>query len=243
MPELPDLADLIAVVDSRAGSGSALDRVSVAETLVTELNRLGDRLLGYCIEQARAQGHSWSDIGTHLGVSRQAAQQRYGPRWASLTLADLAQAGAFPRLTARTRTALERAEQHVRRLRHDSLGTEHLLLAILDDEQTLAARALHALGVAAADLRAAVEQRVPAGDTPAPAAIPVGASARRGLDAALSEALELGHNYIGTEHLLLGLLHDTRGPASRALAEQGVGLDAVRSAIKDLISEYLRTRE
>lgn len=260
MRDLPELSQLVGIVtaESEARHQNALERIDLAESVVAELHNLGDRLVGYFVEQARAEGHSWADIGAHLGVSRQAAQQRYTPRWSSLTLADLTEAGSFTRLTPRTKDALRRAEEHVRRLRHAALGPEHLLLAMLDDADTFAVKALVASGmegtagggaegevgggVDPAALRAALQELVPAGEEPSPATIPVGAPARRALEAALGQALELGHNYIGTEHLLLGLLADRQGPVSRLLADRGLTLDKVRGSVRALIDAYLQAR-
>jgi hypothetical protein len=240
MTELPDLSALIAIVDGRSDPGNTLERITVAEELTADLRALGDRLVGYYIELARAEGYSWSDIGAHLGVSRQAAQQRYTPRWSSLTMADLTQAGAFARLTKRANEVLVRSEKHARRLRHDSVGSEHLLLAILDDPASLAVKALIAEGAEPTDLRTATEERVPAGDAPSPAAVPVSPAARRALEASLKEALELGHNYIGTEHMLLGLLHDAHSGAGRLLSEAGVTHHTARATIQEILSGYLR---
>jgi hypothetical protein len=89
--------------------------------LTAELGRLGDRLIGYFVEQARAEGFSWTDIGEYLGVSRQAAQQRYTARRSTLSLDDLVQAGAFQRLAPRARTALTNAVEHARRLSHATI--------------------------------------------------------------------------------------------------------------------------
>lgn len=242
MTKLPKLSSLIAIVDSRGDARNNLERITVAEELTADMHALGDRLIGYYIELARAEGYSWSDIGDHLGVSRQAAQQRYTPRWSSLTLSDLTHAGAFTRLTKRAKDALGRAEEHARRLHHDSVGSEHVLLALLDDADSLAVMALRALSTEPADLRATVEARIPAGDRPSPAATPVNPAARRALEASLKEALEMGHNYIGTEHMLLGLLHDTQSGAGHLLGGSGVTLDAARASIQDILSEYLRKK-
>jgi hypothetical protein len=242
--DLPELSQLVGVVtgESEARHQSALERIDLAESVVAELHNLGDRLVGYFVEQARAEGHSWADIGAHLGVSRQAAQQRYTPRWSSLTLADLADAGSFTRLTPRTKEALRRAEDHVRRLRHASLRPEHLLLAVLDDPDTFAVKALAADGVDPAGLREALQRLVPAGEEYSPATIPVDAPARRALEAALGQALELGHNYIGTEHLLLGLVADRQSRVGRLLADRGLTLDKVRGSVRALIDAYLQAR-
>ena len=237
-PALPDLAALIALVD-RAADDGPLEQIGSAEELAADLNRLGDRLIGYFIERARAHGYSWSDIGAHLGITRQAAQQRYTPRWSSLTLADLADAGALARLTARTREALHRAEDHARRLRHTAVEPEHVMLAVLDDAETLAVKALRTLKSDPARLRRELTARLPPGAADPPAAIALHARTRRCLDASVGEALDLGHNYIGTEHVLLGVLHDRHGVAA-LLADRGVTLDGARQAIRTLISEHLR---
>src|SRR5437867_3034124 len=110
-----DLGVLIEHVNSLAGDRGALEKIATAEELTAELGKVGDRLIGYFVEQARAEGFSWTDIGSHLGVSRQAAQQRYTPRQSSLSLDDLARAGAFQHLAPRARTALTNAVGHARR--------------------------------------------------------------------------------------------------------------------------------
>jgi hypothetical protein len=243
MTELPELAQLITIVESQTKAGDALDRITAAEALVADLDRLGDRVIGYFVEQARAEGHSWSDIGAHLGVSRQAAQQRYTPRWSSLTLADLAQAGALTQLTPRTRDCLQQAEGHARRLRHDAIGAEHILLAILENPDTLAVKALRETGADVDAIRTRLEAQLVPGTADSPAAIPVSPQGRRCFGAAVSQALELGHNYIGTEHLLLGLLGDKQSAASQILTEHGADLTASRAAVRELLSAYLRSKE
>jgi hypothetical protein len=225
---LPDLPSLVTLIDETA---TPLDRISAAEDVAAQLTGLGDRLIGYYIEQARAEGCSWTDIGGHLGVSRQAAQQRYTPRWTMLTLADLFGAGAFQRVTARTRAALTRAEDHARRLRAGSVGAGHLLLSILDTNDTLGAKAIRKL-TDPATLRTDLETTLPAGETASPVALPLGVDARRTLEAALAEALEFGHNYIGTEHLLLGLIRDSA--TGKLLNSHGITSESAHQAVRDL---------
>lgn len=242
MAELPDLPALVDAVQSRAASAEPLDGLDAAEVLSAELSALGDRLVGYFVEQARAGGLSWSDIGGHLGVSRQAAQQRYAPRRSGLTLGDLTRAGLLTRLTARTRDALTRAEDHARRRHHPAVEAGHLLLAILDDPDTLATAALRRAGADPSALRTHLLAALPAGSATPPAEPPVGPTARRALEASLSAALDLGHNYVGTEHLLLGLLADPDTAPSQLLAAHGVTPDTARAAVRAAIEEYLRTR-
>ncbi|MFC5824997.1 Clp protease N-terminal domain-containing protein [Nonomuraea insulae] len=239
MPELPDLTALLSIVEERSAGADALTRLTVAEGVLSDLQGLGDRLLGYLVELARAEGCSWSDIGDHLGISRQAAQQRYGRRWSSLTVADLAQSGAFDRYTGRAKQTLERAEAHARRLGDTAVGTDHLLLGILDDQDTLAVLAIAAQGVDPAALRTALDQSLPTGPG-SPATVPIGAETRRTLQAALTETAELRHNYIGTEHMLLGLLRDK---SSAFLREHGIALEPTRAAVRAALDAILRSRE
>ncbi|WP_043624046.1 Clp protease N-terminal domain-containing protein [Nonomuraea candida] len=242
MPELPDLTELLSIVDERSADADALTRLTVAEGVLADLRGVGDRLLGYLVELARAEGCSWSDIGDHLGISRQAAQQRYGRRWSSLTVADLAKSGAFERYTGRAKEALERAEAHARRLERPAIEAGHVLLGILDDPDTLAVRAIAAQGADPAALRSDLEQRLPTGPG-ALTAVPVGPETRRVLSATLLETAELRHNYIGTEHMLLGLLHDKSGTVGKLLREHGIVLDPTRQAIRAALEAFLRSRE
>jgi len=236
-----DLDALIALVEQRCGPDDPLRQIDAAEAVALDLSRLGDRLIGYYVEQARVAGRSWSDIGSHLGISRQAAQQRYAPRWSSLTLADLARAGRLARFTARTRGRLEAAAAQARAAGRP-VSAEDILRAVLEDSQTMAARALVEAGVSGPQLRGELRRRSAAADTgetadagPGGGDVALGRSARRCLDAALGEAIGLGHNYIGTEHLLLGALH--------VIDDFVVTLDDARAGVKDAMNSYLRGRE
>jgi Clp amino terminal domain, pathogenicity island component len=242
MRELPDLSTLVAAVEERAGDQDPLSRIEIAEDVAAELGKLGSRLIGYFVEQARTDGHSWAQIGDRLGVSRQAAQQRYALHRHSLSLTDLADAGALSRLTERTLAALAGAEEHAREHRGTTLNPIDMLLGILDNAETLAVRVIEQLGASREALRAAAEHSATPGTTPSPANLPLSAASRRVLEAALGEALKLGHNYIGTEHLLLGLLHVDDDPAGRILAEHGIRLDPARDAAREAIDAYLRQR-
>jgi len=231
-----ELYTLIERVD-RNGT-DPLTKISTAEELSAELGRLGDRLVGYFVEQARAEGYSWSDIGTHLGMTRQAAQQRYTPRQSTLTMDDVMLGGAFKGLAPRARVAVTDAVEHARRLDHPAVRPTDLLLGLLADPQALAVHVVTRLGGDPEAIRSGLRVT---GDG-APTVIPVEPATRTALAKALSEAIGLGHNYIGTEHLLLGILHDPDGDASQALATAGVTLDAARDAIRQIIEEIVRNR-
>jgi ATP-dependent Clp protease ATP-binding subunit ClpC len=137
----------------------------------------------------------------------------------------------FERFTERARQVVVLAQDEARALRHDYIGTEHLLLGLLREEEGLAARALESLGVTLEDARGQIARVVGIGDEPATGQVPFTPRAKRALELSLREALSLGHNYIGTEHLLLGLVREQEGVAARVLLELGVSGERVRSEI------------
>ncbi|MDT5009838.1 MAG: hypothetical protein QOH57_1455 [Mycobacterium sp.] len=231
-----ELYTLIERVD-RNGT-DPLTKITTAEQLSAELGRLGDRLVGYFVEQARAKGYAWSDIGAHLGMTRQAAQQRYTPRQSALTLDDVLHGAAFKGLAPRARAALTDAVEHARHLEHPAVRPADLLLGLLADPQALAVQVVTRLGGDTEAIRS--ELQVTGGG--APVVIPVEPATRVALAKALSEAIGLGHNYIGTEHLLLGILNDPNSDASRALATVGVTLDAARATLRQIVEEIVRSR-
>jgi hypothetical protein len=239
VPPLPDLSALIAEVESRAAGGGDLDHLLTAERVAGDLDALAARLIGYYVEHARAQGSSWAEIGAHLGISKQAAQQRYASQRLRLTFSDLVQAGALVRFTARTRDALTRAEQHADQLGSATVDPQHMLLAILDDTSTLAAQALDRLGADRDALRASLTtpEHPETPDQTGPP--PLSSAARRVLDAAVTQALRLQHNYVGTEHLLLAMAHTPADPTGQILATHGVAYDQARAAVRAVIDAYL----
>lgn len=149
----------------------------------------------------------------------------------------------FERFTDRARRVLVIAQQEAKTLGHDFLGGQHILLALLSEGEGIAAKALRQQGLVAEEVRQRVRE------APAPASEPVTAAhappftpdAKRSLEAALREALNLGHQHIGTEHLLLGLLRDPQGPAARVLVESGLQLDDVHAAVLQFLSRPVRT--
>ncbi len=128
------------------------------------------------------------------------------------------------------------AGDEARQLRRSHIGSEHILLGLLGEADGLAARVLSSLGVSLALVRAHVTRIVAAGAEPVPARIPFTPRAQRGLELALREALSLGHNYIGTEHLLLGLVREADDVAVRILRESGAEPGTVRAAMIELVS-------
>jgi hypothetical protein len=214
------LDDLLAQVRSTARSGDALDQLAEAVLLADRLGELSDHLVGHFVDQARRSGASWTDIGRSLGVSKQAAQQRFVAR--ALVDADFLTEGRFSRFTPRVREAVVRSATHAGAAGATSVAPEHVLLALLDDPGSLAVRALEALEAPGAGLRERLAADRPAGTAAAGGEhVPFTAASKLLLDRTLREALRLGHNYVGTEHVLLALLEDD-GAAGTALRDAGL---------------------
>jgi ATP-dependent Clp protease ATP-binding subunit ClpC len=142
----------------------------------------------------------------------------------------------FERFTERARHVVGLADYEARTLKHDHIGTEHLLLGLVREDKGVAARVLSSLDVTLERTRGEVVRVVGVGDRDASGQIPFTPLAKHVLAQALHEALVLGHNYIGTEHLLLGLVSLSEGPSVRILADMNVTPEAVRSETLRLIA-------
>jgi ATP-dependent Clp protease ATP-binding subunit ClpC len=140
----------------------------------------------------------------------------------------------FERFTSRARHAVVLAQDEARRLQHNYIGTEHLLLGLLGESDGLASRALQGFGVSADGARDAVVAIIGTGATEPSGHIPFTPRAKKTLELALREALQLHHNYIGTEHILLGLIREGDGVAAQIL-KQHADLLAIRMAVLDLL--------
>jgi ATP-dependent Clp protease ATP-binding subunit ClpC len=139
----------------------------------------------------------------------------------------------FERFTERARQAVVYAQDEARALKHNYIGTEHLLLGLLREEEGLAARVLESLGVSLEEVRPQVARIVGQGDDVTTGQIPFTPRSKKVLELALDEAVGLGHNYIGTEHILLGLVRENQGIAARILLfDFGADADRVRAEIR-----------
>ena len=144
--------------------------------------------------------------------------------------------GMFQRFTDRARRAVHLAQEEARLLRHNYVGTEHLLLGLLYEGEGVAAKTLGSLGISLEAVRAQVEQIIGHGPTTPTGHIPFTPRAKKVLELSLREALQLGHHYIGTEHLLLGLLREGEGVAAQVLARLGADHARVREAVLELLT-------
>ena len=142
----------------------------------------------------------------------------------------------FERFTERARQVVVLAQEEARALRHNYIGTEHILLGLLREEEGVAARVLESLGITADLVRANVVRIVQGGEEVSSGQIPFTPRAKRVLELALREALSLGHNYIGTEHILLGLLSENEGVGVRILLESDVDSEKIRTQVIRMVS-------
>jgi hypothetical protein len=218
---LDDLIEAIEKVHS-----SPLDQLTDAVIAAEHLDDVADHLIGHFVNQARRSGASWTEIGRRMGVTKQAAQKRFvGKEQTTLDPAH-----EFSRFTPRARHTVMAAQEAARAAGSAEITPSHLALGLLSEPDGLAARAIIAQGVTLDGVREAVAATLPpAGDQEPPALIPFDAAAKETLELTFREALRLGHNYIGTEHLLLALLDLQAGQGP--LADLGLGKQAAQEWI------------
>src|SRR5437870_12984889 len=149
----------------------------------------------------------------------------------------------FERFTDRARRVVVLAQEEARLLNHNYIGTEHLLLGLIHEGEGLAAKALESLGVSLEQVRGQVEEMIGVGTATPQGHIPFTPRAKKVLELSLRDALQLGHNYIGTEHILLGVLREGEGVAANVLTKLGLELQKVRQAVLQLMHGASTGRE
>jgi Clp amino terminal domain, pathogenicity island component len=236
-------AALVAYVESLQPGGGPLDHLADAVAVSARLEEQADALLGHFVERARRSGASWTEIGTSIGVSKQAARKRFLPRWDGSD--PIPENAMYARFTKRSRNAVVAGARIARQAGADHTDVAHLAAGLLAEPDGLAAKVIHDAGIGDEQLYRAL------GLEPAPV---TGASgdgigdvdltdgAREALRGSLSAALRLGHNFIGTEHLLLGIL-SAGGPAADQLAGLGLGADAAEHAVTIEIARIQAERQ
>ena len=209
-----DMDQLIKLVRDRSDDASPLGLVHSAVEVSEDVASVADAVVNHYVERAREAGHSWSEIGAAMGVSKQAVHQRFVKQSDRIP--------AMARFTGRAITALDNAQAEARGLSHNFVGTEHLLLGMLRDRDAVGTKVLEEFGVTAGAVKERVEQMIGPGKQRVTGEQPLTPRAAAVLDRCLSEALKLGHNYVGTEHLMLALYGEKQGVASRVMKELGV---------------------
>ncbi len=220
-----------------SGSGSS---VSAAATSAVQVEEFSKRLasLEKAAKTLKEPGKIEAEVRDLRGIMkalnatvRQFAtgvteEERERPRTAS----------RFEKFTEYARQVLTQSLEEAKRFNHTYIGTEHLLLSLLNQKEGVAARVLVKLGVSLSDVRSALELILAPGEKPSTSDIGLTPRAKRVIELAISEARQLGHNYIGTEHLLLGLLREGGGSANAVLGSFGVTLKKARIATAKVLS-------
>jgi ATP-dependent Clp protease ATP-binding subunit ClpC len=141
----------------------------------------------------------------------------------------------FEKFTDGARRVVVFAQEEARLLNHDYIGTEHILLGIIREGEGVAARALESLGISLENVRQQVEEIIGPGERPPSSHIPFTKRAKKVMELSLREALQLGHKYIGTEHILLGLIREGEGVAAQVMVKLGADLGRVREKVLNLL--------
>ncbi|MDX3226331.1 Clp protease N-terminal domain-containing protein [Streptomyces sp. ME19-01-6] len=216
-----------------------LDQLSDAVIAADHLGDVADHLIGHFVDQARRSGASWSEIGTSMGVTRQAAQKRFVPKDPG-ELSALDPNQGFGRYTPRAKNVIMAAMNEAQAARNSDIRPEHLLLGLLVEPEGLAAKAITAQDVLLDTVRQAATAALPPAADEVPDLIPYDAASRKVLELTFREALRLGHNYIGTEHILLALLEHEDG--SGVLAGLGIDKAAAEANIAKALAEVLKAQ-
>jgi hypothetical protein len=226
MARAPALPDLIAAVQAETPADDPLAHLATASVMAQELTDTSDALVGHFVDRCRTAGHTWAEISGSLGVSRQAAHKRYSPVPRDLN-----------RWTERAKAALAGSVDAARGLGHPHVGTEHLLLGLFPPGG-IGAQLLTEAGLTEAIVADKVLARTPRQVT-GPAEPPFTPGAAEVFGTALSEALSMGHNYIGTEHLLLALFAQPDSPAAEILAEAGATHAGCKQKITTILAGFM----
>ncbi|WP_435974422.1 Clp protease N-terminal domain-containing protein [Streptomyces sp. Qhu_M48] len=197
----------------------ALEQLSGAVIAADHLGDVADHLIGHFVDQARRSGASWTDIGRSMGVTRQAAQKRFVPKDPDAEKMD--PSAGFNRFTPRARNVVVASQNEAKAAGHDEILPAHLALGLLAEPEGLAVFWTGTQGVTPEQIREAVTATLPPAAAEVPALVPYDAAAKKVLELTFREALRLGHNYVGTEHILLALLEHEDGTGVLT----GLGLD------------------
>jgi hypothetical protein len=237
LPANVKLDDLISAIKSN-NDKDALAQLTDAVYVGEHLGEVADHLIGHFVDQARRSGASWTEIGKSMGVTKQAAQKRFVPK--------VDPAGSIERVygryTDRARHVVVEAQKAAAEHASPEIDTVHIVLGLLTEPAALAAGAILAQGVQLDAVREAAEARLPEAVDPAPNVVPFSAGAKKALELTMREGLRLGHNYIGTEHVLLALLEQGEGTGFEVLDGLGVKKDKAEAKILEVLAEILAAR-
>ncbi|GAB17049.1 hypothetical protein GOEFS_018_00810 [Gordonia effusa NBRC 100432] len=210
-----------------------LEQLSDAVTAGEHLGEVADALIGHFVDQARRAGASWTAIGTSMGVSKQAAQKRFVGQTPSAP--DDTASNPFARFTPRARNAVVTAHNLAVRESAEYATPAHLARGVLAEEKSLGVLTLIALGVDVDTVAQQLSSDDGGRDADASTVVPYDDAAKKVLEDTVQHALRLGHNYVGTEHLLIALFSDPQ--IGKILESAGPQADSFEKAILDQLHE------
>ena len=205
-----------------------LDQLSDAVLVGDHLGELSDHLIGHFVDQARRSGASWTDIGRSMGVTKQAAQKRFVAKGEDESRQD------FSRFTDRARQVIVTAQNAARAGKSATIAPGHLVLGLVAVPDGLAARAILRQVASLDQVVEVVKASLPGAVDDPPELVPFDAAAKKALELTFREALRLGHNYVGTEHILLALLEQEDGDG--VLSRAGVDKATVEAYVSEALA-------
>lgn len=203
---LDDLIDAIKKVHD-----DELEQLSDAVVAADSLGDLADHLIGHFVDQARRSGASWTEIGQSMGVSKQAAQKRFVPKGPGGSDSAMDASEGFKRFTPRAKNVVVASQNEAHAAGSAEIAPAHLVLGMLTEKESIGTRFLLSDGRTEQQVHDAAQALLPASDGDSPALIPYDAGSKKVLELTFREALRLGHNYVGTEHVLLAMLEFENG--------------------------------
>ena len=239
MRPVPDLDHLVTAVRRRASSDDPMERLAEAVQVGNELGARADALVDHFVSEARDAGLSWAQVGACLGVTKQAAQQQFVEPFVDVRRPrdrhPRPGREGFEAYTRRARQTMKAAVRAAQSMGCTFVGTEHLLLGMIDVGEGVGPDALAAIRPLE-EWRAAVVESVTVAPRRVRGRIPFTPLARSAMAHAAVEASRLGHNYVGTEHQLLALAAIGDGVAAKVLTEHGADHDRLRREIVTLLA-------
>jgi hypothetical protein len=236
IPSTVRLDDLISAI--RKVHDDELEQLTSAMVAADHLGDLADHLIGHFVDQARRSGASWTDIGGAMGVTKQAARKRFLPKGPA-TPGDLNADDDFSRFTPRAANAVVAAHNEAHTAGHAQILPAHLLAGLLSEPDALAARTLVAIGLTTDAVQQAARAALPPPSDGGPELVPYGPAAKKVLELTFREALRLGHNYVGTEHIVLALVELEDGDG--VLSALGVTKPALEHHITTALARHATT--
>ena len=226
IPPTVRLDDLIAAI--RKVHDDELEQLTSAMVAADHLGELADHLIGHFVDQARRSGASWTDIGGAMGVTKQAARKRFLPKGPH-SPTDLDANDGFSRFTTRAANAVVAAHNEAHATGQAEILPAHLVLGLLSEPDALGAHALVATGLTTDAIQRAATAALPPPSDGGPELVPYGPAAKKVLELTFREALRLGHNDVGTEHIVLALVEVEDGDG--VLSDLGVTKPALEHHI------------